>query len=228
MDEWSANKPEIRAKAVWDRLLGCFGDSLLRKFGAEPPAEWVGALKGLTQPQIERGLRRIVFGWKGGAPSLPDFVRLCRAVGEEFDEGNQLKLPAPGEDPWEGKQWLMAGNRYLLGHIVNRVAEDPKRYGRGASYQLMRAPLKDLRELGLDVHNLDASQEFIENVHELVAAKNAWVADMEDLAMNGGVPVETQKAIWNDYVVEAERRIQSRQRTLAGETHDRAPGAGCV
>lgn len=206
MDRWSQTKTDM-AIAIWGRLLGCFGDALLRKYGAEPPQEWVGALGMLTAIQHERGLRRLVFGWKGGPPSLPDFMRLCRTIGaDEFDEGqpDQPRLPAP--DSFTGDNWDMAANRYLMGHIAKRIAENPEFYGKAASYRAMQADDDDLRQLGLDKHNLDASGEFVDNAAKLVVAKNAWAADMRDLAVNGSVPPSTQKAVWYDLMNTAEKR----------------------
>jgi hypothetical protein len=179
----------------------------LRKYGAEPPQEWTSALGMLTAAQHERGLRRLVFGWKGGPPSLPDFMRLCRAVGsDEFDDGQPTlpKLAAP--DAFTGDSWDMAANRYLMGHIAKRMSENPKFYGQPASYRAMQASDADLRQLGLDKHNLDASGEFVDNVHKLVTAKNAWAADMRDLAVKGEVPPSTQKAVWYDLMNTAEKR----------------------
>src|SRR6185437_102688 len=157
MGEWSANNQE-RARALWDRLLGCFGDPLLKKFGAEPPEEWVLALGSLDSRQIARGMRRIVFGWKGPPPSLPDFMRLCRSVGEDdFDEGprplERLNRDDGHEDPW-----LMTANRHLLAHLLRVVGENPKCYGH------------------------PDEPGFVDNVQALVTAKNLWVADMRDLA----------------------------------------------
>src|SRR5882672_7305325 len=123
--EWSANKPDL-ATAVWDRLLGCFGESLLRKFGGEPPQEWIGAIGALNQRQIERGMRRILFGWKGGPPNLPDFMRLCRSVGtDEFDEGDSGLPKLAHDDGFKGDVWDEAANRYLLGHIAKLMKRDP-------------------------------------------------------------------------------------------------------
>jgi hypothetical protein len=189
--------------------LGCFGEALLRKFGAEPPQEWVGAIGSLAIGQIERGMRRLVFGWKGGPPSLPDFMRLCRTIGsDEFDEGESDKPRLPPPDDFDGDVWTMAANRYLMGHIAKRMSANPKCYGQPASFKALRAKDEDLRLLGLDKHNLDASPEFIQNVHALVAAKNAWADDMRDLAVDGGVPVETQKAVWHDWIGRAEAGMQ--------------------
>ena len=164
---------------MWDRLLGCFGDSLLRKFGKAPPQEWVGAIAALNDGHIERGLKRLLFGGKGQPPSLPEFVRVCRAVGtDEFDEDRPIALPAP--DHFRGDAWDMAANRYLLGHIARQLSLNPQRY---------------------------AGPKFVENVHRLVAAKNEWASDMRDIAVDDGVPAETQQAIWHDLIGHAEARL---------------------
>lgn len=205
--QWSASRPdpEERATTIWDRLLGCFGDSLLRKFGKTPPAEWVGAIGMLNDRQIERGLKRLVFGGKNQPPSLPEFIRVCRAVGtDDFEEGDQ-KLPRLAhEDTFRGDVWDMAANRFLMGHIAKRVKQNTLCYGKPASYALLQAPAKDLQELGVDPHYLDASAEMIDRIKKLIAAKNDWAADMRDLAVKGSVPVETQQAVWHDYLNRAE------------------------
>lgn len=159
----------------------------------------------LNDGQLERGLKRLVFSGKTAPPSLPEFIRFCRAVGtDDFDEPVLPLLPAP--DTFTGDVWDMAANRYLMGHIAKRMSQDPKMYGRPASYAAMKASDEDLRILGLDKHNLDASGEFVDQVHRLVAAKNAWAADMRDLAVNGEVPPSTQKAVWYDLMNTAEKR----------------------
>ena len=217
MDAWSASNPQ-KARAVWDRLLGCFGDSLLRKFGPEPPQEWVGAIDALNPYQLDRGMRRIVFGWKGGAPTLPDFMRLCRSVGQdEFDEGRPAVPLLPGEDPWEGKEWQMTGNRHLLAHLMRQILVDGKRYGEGPSFACLRLSARELEEANRDrgrvglppwpANHLDSFPQFIANIAKLVEAKDAWVKDMEDLDLQGDVPVETQQEMWDDYINRAEAGI---------------------
>lgn len=197
------------ARAIWSRLVGCFGDALLRKFGPEPPQEWIAGLSALTAAQHERGLRRLVFGWKGGPPSLPDFMRLCRSIGtDEFDEGQPTLPLLAGPDNWTGDAWNAAANRYLLGHIAKRMKENPKYYGEGASFKLMQAPEKDIKDLGVDKHYLDAKGAFVANVGKLVAAKNDWATDMRDLAVKGEVPPATQKAVWYDYISRAEAGLR--------------------
>jgi hypothetical protein len=36
-----------------------------------------------------------------------------------------------------------------------------------------------------------------------VGAKNAWAADMRDIAVNGQVPASDQQTIWRDYMKSA-------------------------
>lgn len=219
MDRWSQNKTET-ARAIWSRLVGCFGDALLRKFGPEPPEEWIGALGMLTAAQHERGLRRLVFGWKGGPPSLPDFMRLCRAVGtDEFDEGVPALPALAAPDNFKGDVWDEAASRFLLGHIAKRMKQDPNFYGRPASYKMLAASEADLTQLGIDRHYLDASGEFVANVNKLVAAKKAWAEDMRDLAVNGEVPPSTQKAVWYDYFKTAEQSVIAGQRGMASQAN---------
>lgn len=152
----------------------------------------------------------MVFGWKGGPPSLPDFMRLCRAIGtDEFDDGQPTLPLLAAPDAFKGDAWDAAGSRYLMGHITKRLSKNSKFYGQPASYATLQASGADLIQLGLDKHNLEASGEFAENVHKLVAAKNAWADDMRDLAVKGEVPPSTQKAVWYDYFNRAEEGLRA-------------------
>lgn len=193
--------------------MGFFGDALLRKFDAKPPQEWVEAIAELGDGQIRRGFRRLQFGWKGGVPNLPDFVRLCRSVDDGLDEGRRAPaLPAPSSDGFAGDSWTMAANRYLLGHIVKRQAVNSQIYGRPASAKALCMSQRELDVLGYDRHNLDASEEFVTNIRLLVEAKNAWAADMRDQAVSGEVDAEVQKVVWKDYIDRAEAKMQQREK----------------
>lgn len=197
-----------RANEIWRRFAGMFGaDALDRKFGAKPPPEWIGMLARLDDRQVDRGIRRLAYSGKPHIPSLPEFTKLCRSVGgDDFDEGEraQVRLPSP-QSSWRGDAWDSVANTFLLGHIAKRMKKDPRVYGRPASYQMLQATQADLDQLGIDKPDLDASPEFINRVHALVAAKNAWADDMRDLAVNGEVPPSTQKAVWHDLIDRAER-----------------------
>jgi hypothetical protein len=175
---------------VWDRLLGCFGDALLRKFGAEPPQEWVGAISALSSQQIERGMRRVLFGWKGGPPNLPDFMRLCRTIGgEEFEEGpKSLALPNP--DNWQGDKWDIASNLRLMSYLMRQVVKKTRVFGEPNSPQMKRAT---------DI---------------MVGYKKRWAALMRDWdhdRQTGEIiepPMEDQNASWAGLIESAEAEIK--------------------
>ena len=184
------------------------GDAVERKFGPKPPPEWVGMLARLNDLQIDRGIRRLAYSGKPHVPSLPEFTKLCRAIGgDEFDEGEPRPIALPKPDEVEWNKWDMAANRHLLGHMIRKVCQRSARYGRPASYKLLTARIEDLRQIGIDEKLLDADGKFVANVKRLIEAKNNWAADMRDLECNGEVPSETQKAVWNDYINTAEAGI---------------------
>lgn len=156
MDEWSASKPDRVAIVIWDRLLGYFGDALLRRFGKDPPTEWVEAIDALNRFQLERGMRRLKFGGKGGAPSLPEFMRLCRAIADDgIEEGPRpLALPAPQTGNFDG--WDIAANNRFWKYVTKRLTDAPRAWGPPNSTQQAEAT-----QIG-------------------VAYKNAWAQDMRE------------------------------------------------
>lgn len=96
-------------------MLGCFGEALLRKFGEEPPQEWVGAFSSLDDRQLARGFRRLLASGKSAPPSLPEFMRLCKALSDDSDEAPRVvALPPP-----ESKQddWDVRSNELLFAYI---------------------------------------------------------------------------------------------------------------
>lgn len=156
MGEWSANRQD-RAKVVWDKLLGFFGDGLLRKFGEDPPEEWIETLDDISDFQIRRGFKRLTFGWKGGVPNLPDFVRLCRAIGDDApDEGPGERVSAPAIDGPRFDGWDISGNVRFHKYVTHRLMD---------SYRPWGAP---------------GSAELAECTRIAVAYKNAWAQDMRE------------------------------------------------
>jgi hypothetical protein len=123
-----------------------------------------------------------------------------------WDAFKRMRAAAPIEIPddgWRGDDWDIVSNNYLRAHIAVQIARDPLHYGRPASTQSMQTNSRQ------SAPNADASPEFIANVQRLVAAKKAWAADMRDMATSEGVPVETQKAVWYDYLGRAEREVRT-------------------
>lgn len=142
--------PASRASEVWQRLVGLFGgESVSRKFGDEPPAEWVGVLAQLNDYQLERGMRRLLASGKAHVPSLPEFRRLCVEVSND-----DLDIPSPavprleGPSSWKGDDWDMTANRHLLAHIL-RAAQERRYYNPEQTAVLVaykKAWAQDMRE----------------------------------------------------------------------------------
>lgn len=147
---------------MWDKLLGLFGDALLRKFDAEPPEEWVVAISMLSDFEITRGIKRFVFGWKGGVPNLSDFVRFCRNVGDEIDEGPRPKA-LPKQDDWKGDGWDVSANTRFWKYITHRLTESHRPWG----------------EAWTPLH--------AECTRIALAYKNAWAQDMREYTDADGV-----------------------------------------
>lgn len=201
---------KLKAATVWVRLLDSFGDALQRKYpGKEPPTEWVLQLASLRQEYIDRAFRRMMSAGLSQPPTLPQFMRFARAVGDDNDtealpQPTQA-LPGPPIAPW-----VVQGNLWLLAYVRAQLAENPQRWGRPASRAALQLNPDQLKADGTHPHKLDASPEFVANVGRLAEAKNQWAADMEDLGRNdpkGRVPMPTAKAIWADYIERAEHAI---------------------
>lgn len=172
MDERSTYNP--RASTVWTRLCGLFGsEAVARKFGETPPPEWVAALSRLTDPEIERGLRRLVYSGAAHVPTLPEFMKFARTVGsqEQFAEPRtHAALPAPN---WLGDPWEQTANSHLLAFVLREWS------------RLRIPPGRNAELTAVAVH-----------------AKRLWAADMRELAgtRDGPVDVATQKRTWAEYV----------------------------
>lgn len=194
---------QSRAAEVWQRFAGLFGaDSVKRKFGATPPAEWVGVIGKLDPRELERGMRRLVHSGRDQLPTLPAFVRLCRALADDsINEGPGTARPLPNPETQRGDEWDTAANKHLQAHLTRRLHSDPQCYGRPATSHAMRTMSRE-RDAAAD-----ASPDFVRNVERLIAAKTAWAADMRDLAQNGSVSVERQRECWREYIEEAEAEI---------------------
>jgi hypothetical protein len=199
------NSSPSRANEVWRRFVGMFGgDAVHRKYGQSIPPEWPAVLDKLPMREVERGMRRLVYSGRDAVPSLPAFVKLCRTIGDEIDDGpaeHRPALPAPGD---EQDAWQVAGNRHLQAHVTRTVNENPQCYGRPAT-------AKAMKELPRETHpNADASPEFIANMGLLVAAKNAWVNAMR--VYGGDAPVDIQQGCWKQHIEAAEAEIAERMK----------------
>jgi hypothetical protein len=120
-----------------------------------------------------------------------------------WDAFKRMRAAAPSEpkdDGFRGDVWDAAANRYLMGHIAKQMAANPRCYGRPASVKSMQTKREDSP-------NGDASPEFVANVDRLRQAKALWAEDMRDMARDGGVDPEVQRAVWKDWIGRAEAEI---------------------
>lgn len=101
MNEWSANKTD-QATRVWAIFSGMYGVRHTRDFGESVPDVWRQAIQNLKQHEIERGIRRLTSGGSSSPPTLPQFVKACKTIGEDegpSNPGPHLALPAPKVHP---------------------------------------------------------------------------------------------------------------------------------
>lgn len=176
---------------MWDKLLGYFGDSLLRKFGEVPPDEWIEAIAELNDFQIRRGFKRLRHDWNGGAPSLPDFMRYCRAIGDSApDEGPSERIPVPAIEGPKFDGWDITSNNRFLKYVGHRLTDTPRAWG------------------------FPGSAAQAEATRIAVGYKNAWAQDMREAseldAATGEIvlpPDEFQARMWNECMRRAEADI---------------------
>jgi len=90
MDEWSRNKVD-RVAETWKNLSDAFGPRFLRDYGNVAPPIWADAIRSLKPHEIARGFRRLALHGSASSPTLPQFMKACKTVGEMTDQrGNVL------------------------------------------------------------------------------------------------------------------------------------------
>ena len=75
-------------------LSGMYGTRLTRDFGESVPDPWASAIRTLNDHEIQRGLRRLANGGSGSTPTLPQFVKACRQIGEDHGPTTPRGAPA--------------------------------------------------------------------------------------------------------------------------------------
>lgn len=132
-------------------------------------------------------------------------------VGHVWEAKRAMRAKGPDPKPTAPESdvnpWQVCGDKYLRGYLT-RV--NVARYGRAATAEGMRNLSRE------KFPNADASEDFVWNIQRLIAAKNAWVADMIDVSGGSGpVDPDIQRAVWKDYFDRAEAEIASRMQAEA-------------
>lgn len=115
------SRSDSRASELWQRFCGLYGaDAVRRKFGDEAPPEWREAISQVSDFDLQRGMRRLMHGGKPYVPSLPEFIRACKVVGQDTEAGEgkpTYMLPAP--EPAITDAWGAAANGHLLAWVLS-------------------------------------------------------------------------------------------------------------
>lgn len=171
-----------KISALWKRMAEMFGAKALEsKFGPTPPDTWRIAIDRLKDFELERGMRRMVYGGKPHIPSLPEFLRMCREVGGEYDGDAKPVPPARQLEHQALPRWEVQANLHLLAHLMRKV--------------LKRSPV--------------ASDPAA--VEQFVQAKRYWAQDMREHEDAGNLPADGGKALWCEYIEAAENAVESRR-----------------
>lgn len=140
------NEPRLtRAEQLWKRLAQIFGaDALERKFGLQPPEEWIETVEELNDAQLANGLRELMKSGKTHVPALPEFIKHCRDA-REFSTPRDRQLL--GSDQFDA--WGMAANRHFLAIMMRRVVRKLGGYNEQQTRLLLSAKnqwAQDMRE----------------------------------------------------------------------------------
>lgn len=160
--------------------------ALEAKFGATPPDTWRIAIDRLKDFELERGIRRMVYGGKPHLPSLPEFMRMCREVGgDDFASADHKPLPPSRQiEQQPMARWEREASEHLLGYITRKARER--------------------------VYFTDPQV-----VQKLVDAKRYWAEDMRERDGSGDRPADGGKQIWLEYIGAAEEAIAMMHRAAA-------------
>lgn len=174
---------------------GLFGaDALERKFGREIPTEWRGIVERMPIPELERGMRRLVYSGKAHVPTLPEFVKLCKAVGDDAEYGGPkgtAALPPPAKTVTDA--WGAQANLHLLTYVQKHHTEF-----RGGSYWVE------------DQHknkNLELRPWLEARTAILVRWKNEWARLMRE-ADDADREPQAQRNLWAACMSQAEEEIE--------------------
>jgi hypothetical protein len=100
-----------------------YGARLTRDFGESVPEVWRQAISGLNRHQIDRGLRRLTAGGSGSVPTLPQFMKACRMIGEDDGPSNPGMAQLPQRILPQGFNHIDAhGQKCMFAYLWDRGA----------------------------------------------------------------------------------------------------------
>jgi hypothetical protein len=93
-----------------------YGPRFLRDYGDRAPPPWQSAIRSIPDRELKRGFRRLTAAGSGSVPTLPQFVKACKAIGDDDGEPGPAipyKSPTGGNDEFDS-----CGNYALLRHLL--------------------------------------------------------------------------------------------------------------
>lgn len=129
-----------RTTSLWRRFGGLFGaDAVERKFGGTPPVEWIEMVGRMNDFELQRGMRRLVASGKAHVPTLPEFVKLCRSVGDDAEFGGpKANTPLLAGPPDVTDVWGAAANTHLLAYVLGHAKDFRPPHGVARTLILVR------------------------------------------------------------------------------------------
>ena len=121
MTEWSQSSATDRVSTTWTSLAEMFGSRFTREYGDSAPETWRRTIESLNDFELARGLRRLLQQGSGSPPTLPQFVKACRAADpDDVVRPAATFLPPPVMD-----SIAAFGNRVLLGYLMDPRRKNP-------------------------------------------------------------------------------------------------------
>lgn len=110
---------------LWNRLAEMYGaENLKRRYGPTPPLAWREVIDALPVHELTRAVRRLTHGGNPHLPTLPEFLKLAKAVGDDHEPVKPFNaLPNPN-NPGNWDAWVLTGNRHLMAEIYR----NPRRF----------------------------------------------------------------------------------------------------
>lgn len=128
-----------------------FGNRLVRDFGESVPEIWRSAISSLNDHQIAKGLRVLSAHGSGSPPTLPQFMKSCKTIGDE--EGTPRQAPTYEALPDGRDHFDLMANQELLKFLIRETVN---------SNQL--PALMAIKNQAACDHRLLASEEIVEDL----------------------------------------------------------------
>jgi len=161
MSAWSVNNEAAR---VWEIFSGMYGVRHTKDYGESVPDVWRQAIETLTEHEINRGLRRLTKDGNAYPPTLPQFMKACKSIGDDgpANPGAYVGIEDSRFDPYH-----CHAQRVMCWYLLNRKIQ-----------QSMLSALIRAKNIIVDQYRLIGKEEKVDGKEikeRLIAAFDAVV-----------------------------------------------------